>query len=422
MTTPPLPQKSAASALFQDRSFAWMMTGGFISMLGDQFTLVALPWAVLLLTGDTAVLGTVIAMIAVPRAAFLLIGGAVVDRWTPKAVMMVTKVLNAVLLGLLAALVGASALTLPMLYALALAIGLATAFSVPASTAMLPQVVAASQLQAANGLMLAMRQVTFFLGPLLAGLVVATGSDARGLAWAFGLDALSFAVTLWTLSQVKVRPLQVLGRQSLMASMVEGIRHCWRDVPLRSCLLYWSALALLILGPVHIALPVLAARAPTLGAAAFGIMLGAHGAGTLLGMALAGLRPHWRLGTLGTTMLAVDAAVGLLFMPLGSVQQAWQGAVLLLVSGVLGGFMHVAVFSWIQHRVPPTMLGRAMGLFMFIFMGLVPLSAAATGWLMRDLALQALFAGCGGALVMLAALAYALTPVRGLRDRPAAAT
>jgi hypothetical protein len=287
---------------------------------------------------------------------------------------------------------------------------------------MLPQVVAASQLQAANGLMLAMRQVTFFLGPLLAGLVVATGSDARGLAWAFGLDALSFAVTLWTLSQVKVRPLQVLGRQSLMASMVEGIRHCWRDVPLRSCLLYWSALALLILGPVHIALPVLAARAPTLGAAAFGIMLGAHGAGTLLGMALAGLRPHWRLGTLGTTMLAVDAAVGLLFMPLGSVQQAWQGAVLLLVSGVLGGFMHVAVFSWIQHRVPPTMLGRAMGLFMFIFMGLVPLSAAATGWLMRDLALQALFAGCGGALVMLAALAYALTPVRGLRDRPAAAT
>jgi hypothetical protein len=43
---------------------------------------------------------------------------------------------------------------------------------------------------------------------------------------------------------------------------------------------------------------------------------------------------------------------------------------------VLGGFMHVAVFSGIQHRVPPAMLGRAMALFMFIFMGLVPLSAA----------------------------------------------
>ena len=433
----PLPGQPGGprAALFQDRNFRWMTGGSALSMLGDQFTLIALPWLVLQMTGDTLVLGTVLALVSVPRALFILIGGALVDRHSPKQVLMVTKYVNLVLLGMLAALVLAGGLALWMVYALSLGIGLATAFSIPAGTAMMPHVVARHQLQAANGISLGLRQLTMFLGPLLAGLLIALFGDgapgggtavranATGIGIAFALDALSFALSAWTLAQVRTREASppAAAPQAVLASVGQGLAHFWRDSELRTCFLYWSAVALFIMGPIHIAVPVLASSTPQLGAAAFGTMLGAHGAGTLLGMVASGMAPRRRIGSLGTTILAFDAVIGALFVPMGLITAVWQGSALMLAIGLLGGFMQVRVFTWIQQRVPPALLGRAMSLFMFIFMGLAPISAAVTGWVMKSVTLAQLFAASGGTLVVLAALALALTPMRRVTDAPAAA-
>jgi len=432
--TSPLPGQPGdpRAALFQDRNFRWMTGGSALSMLGDQFTLIALPWLVLQMTGDTLVLGTVLALVSVPRALFILIGGALVDRHSPKQVLMVTKYVNLVLLGVLAALVLAGGLALWMVYALSLGIGLATAFSIPAGTAMMPHVVARHQLQAANGISLGLRQLTMFLGPLLAGLLIALFGDgggtavranATGIGIAFALDALSFALSAWTLAQVRTReaPPPAAAPQAVLASVGQGLAHFWRDSELRTCFLYWSAVALFIMGPIHIAVPVLASSTPQLGAAAFGTMLGAHGAGTLLGMVASGMAPRLRIGSLGTTILAFDAVIGMLFVPMGLITAVWQGSALMLAIGLLGGFMQVRVFTWIQQRVPPALLGRAMSLFMFIFMGLAPISAAVTGWVMKSVTLAQLFAASGGTLVVLAALALALTPMRRVTDAPPAA-
>jgi MFS family permease len=414
------------AALLRDRNFRWLMGGGTLSLLGDQFTLIALPWLVLTMTGDTMVLGAVLALISVPRAVFILVGGAMVDRYSPQRVLMLTKYVNTLLLGALAVMVFMGTLSLPVVYALSLGIGIATAFSIPSGTAMMPHVVAPEQLQAANSLQLGMRQLSMFVGPLLAGLLIVLFGDgasgmanAQGIAFAFGFDALSFALSAWTLAQVVTResPRQPAGAPApVWSSIAEGLRAFWRDVPLRTLFLYWGAVAVLIMGPVHIALPVLASSQSGLGAAALGVMIGAHGAGTLLGMVASGIWPRLRIGSLGSTVLAFDVVVGLLFIPMGQVTAAWQGAALMLSIGVLGGFMQVAVFTWIQQRVPKALLGRAMSLFMFIFMGLAPMSAAVTGWVMKGVTLGQLFAGCGGALVVLAALAFIGSQLREVSD------
>lgn len=418
------------AALWRDPNFRWLTGGSALTMLGDQFTLIALPWLVLQMAGDTLVLGTVLALMSVPRALFILVGGALVDRYSPKQVLMLTKYVNLVLLALLSGLVLAGALTLWMVYALSLAIGLATAFSIPAGTAMMPHVVPRPQLQAANGISLGLRQFTMFLGPLLAGLLIAlfgdgsgSAANATGIGIAFGLNALSFGLSAWTLSRVhtlaSTAPLNVApAPQGVLASVAQGLVHFWRDTELRSCFLYWSAIALFIMGPIHIAVPVLASSTPTLGAAAFGTMLGAHGAGTLAGMVASGMFPRLRVGSLGLTILVFDAVIGLLFIPMGMIEATWQGAGLMLAIGLLGGFMQVRVFTWIQQRVPPMFIGRAMSLFMFIFMGLAPISAAVTGWLMKSITLAQLFAASGGALVVLVALAFVLTPLRQVSDAP----
>ena len=288
-----------------------------------------------------------------------------VDRYSPKRVLMITKYVNTVLLGVLAVLVLGGGLSLWTVYALAFAIGLATAFSIPSGTSILPHVMPRALLPAANSVMLGVRQFSMFLGPLLAGLLIAvfgddaSGSaragvftDARGLSVAFGLDALSFAVSAWTLSHVRLHATgqaapaggSNVPSQPVLAAVMAGLRHLWNDRDMRLCFMYWGAVAVLITGPVQIAMPVLATTL-NLGAAALGILLGAHGAGTLVGMAVSGARPGLRLGTLGMTMLAVDVVIGLLFMPMGLISATWQGASLLGAIGVLGGFMQASIFT-----------------------------------------------------------------------------
>jgi hypothetical protein len=278
---------------------------------------------------------------------------------------------------------------------------------------------------------MSMRVLTALAGPLLAGLLIAFSghdpslgagvADARGLGFAFALDALSFAVTIWTLSRVQMHAGAVRAApQPVLQAVVGGLAMVWRDHAMRSCFIYWGVISFVVGGTMQVALPVLA-NSRLGGAAALGLVMGAHGAGSLLGMGLSSLKGDLRFGTLGTTLLLADGVAGLLLMLMGGVTAAWQGAALMLVLGALAGFMQVAVFTWIQRRVPREMLGRTMSIFMFILMGLAPLAASLTGLAMQHLTLAQLFTGAGLFLVAGALFAFVLTPMRVMND-PKSAT
>ena len=408
--------------LLADRNFRWLLGGGAISMLGDQFTMIALPWLVLKLTGDPLALGLVLAVMSLPRAVFILVGGALVDRHSSRNVLMLTKLANLVLLGALAVLAWAGHVQLWMVYGLALLIGLVTAFSFPAGSAILPQTLPPALLQPANGVLMGMQQLSVLIGPVLAGGLIALfgdgiGTGGRGLALAFALDALSYGLSALTLTQVQhcARP-SLVAAQSVGQAIKESLQSFWRDKTLRTLCLYFAAIGFFVGGPIQVALPVLASTQLPGGAASLGLLLAGHGAGVLVGMGLAGWRPGWRLKTLGTTVLVIDALAGLAFMPFGHIDATWQGIALLAPLGALGGFVQVAVFSWMQQRVPPEMLGRAMGLFMFIFMGLAPLAAAVAGAALRVLTPAMLFTASGAALLVIASVGALLTPIRQICD------
>jgi MFS family permease len=418
------PAPTPRGALLRDRNFAWLMSGGVISALGDQFTMIALPWLVLQLTGDPLALGMMVALLGVPRAVLILFGGALVDRYSPKRVLMLTKHVNTVLLALLAALVLSGRATLPLVTSLAIVLSLASAFSIPAGTSMLPMAVARERLGSANALMMAVRQVTMLAGPLLAGLLFAlagdgsTGlNDARGLGLAFAFDAFSFALSAWTLAKVRPLPTDApaKAREPVLRAVGAGLAALWSDTSLRTAFLYWGLCSCVTGGVMQVAMPLLASERLH-GAAALGLLMGAHGAGALGGMALSGMAGKRRLGNLGLTLLLVDGIAGLLLMPLGLITAVWQGMLLIAVMGVLGGYIQVAVFTWIQQQVAPNMLGRMMSIFMFVFMGLAPLAAAAAGWLASMVSLSALFVGAGLFLSVAALAAWLFTPMARLTD------
>jgi MFS family permease len=414
------------ASLLRDRNVAWLMSGGVISALGDQFTMIALPWLVLQLTRDPLALGAMVALLGLPRAVLILFGGALVDRYSPKRVLMLTKHVNAVLLGLLAALVLTGQASLPLVMALAIVLSLASAFSIPAGTSMLPQAVAPEILSSANALMMAVRQVTMLAGPLLAGLLFALAGDGsagmddgggRGLGLAFAFDAFSFALSAWTLANVQPLPgaAPAPAREPVLRAVGAGVAALWRDITLRTAFLYWGLCACVTGGVMQVAMPLLASERLH-GASALGLLLGAHGAGCLAGMALSGMAGKRRLGNLGLTLLVVDGVAGCLVMSLGLVASSWQGMLVLGALGTLSGFIQVAVFTWIQQRVAPQMLGRMMSLFMFVFMGVAPLSAAAAGWLASLVSLSTMFVGAGLGLSLTALGAWLFTPMARLSD------
>jgi MFS family permease len=406
-------QPTPRNSVFANRNFTLLFGGSTISAIGDQFTLVALPWLVLKLTGDPAALGLVLATMALPRAAFMLIGGAVVDRMSPRRVLLGARAINALLVSLLAVLVLAGAIQMWMIYLIALGIGLSTAFTYPAGSAILPQLMEPKQLQPANALMMGMRQLSMIVGPVLAGLLIDTGAhagqqqavaDASGLGLAFSVDALSFLFSLGSLMLVRIHsdhhPKTPVG--SVLANVASGIRNIWADLPLRAFILYAAVVSVFVGGPIQVGLPVLADTRLDLGAASLGILMTANGVGMLLGSFLSGAASKLVRGRLGLMVLGIDSLAGLALATLAFAHSTVGGAALLTATGMLGGIAQIAIVSWIQRRVAPEMMGRTMSVLMFTFMGLGPLSAAIAGSLLKVISLPALFVGAGLTLTAIA--------------------
>lgn len=421
-------QPTPRGALFANHNFTLLFGGSTISAIGDQFTLVALPWLVLKLTGDPAALGLVLAAMALPRAAFMLIGGAVVDRMSPRKVLLGARAVNALLVSLLAVLVLTGAIHMWMIYVLALGIGLSTAFAYPAGSAILPQLVEPKQLQPANALFMGMRQLSMIVGPALAGLLISVGAhgshgqgvaDASGLGLAFGIDAVSFLFSLGSLMLIRVHsdhhPKVATG--SVLATVASGIRNIWADLPLRAFILYAAVVSVFVGGPIQVGLPVLADTRLDLGAASLGILMTANGVGMLLGSFLSGIVTRLVKSRLGLMVLCIDSLAGLALATLALVHSTLGGAVLLAGTGALGGIAQIAIVSWIQRRVAPEMMGRTMSVLMFTFMGLGPLSAAIAGSLLKVISLTSLFAGAG---LLLTAIALSCMTSPALRSIGAA--
>lgn len=419
-------------SLFANRDFTLLFGGSTISAIGDQFTLVALPWLVLKLSSNPGALGLVLAVMALPRAAFMLIGGAVVDRISPRRVLLVSRTVNAAFVTLLAVLVFFGAIQMWMLYVIAAGIGLSTAFAFPAGSAILPQLVEPEQLQSANGLVMGLRQVSMLVGPVLAGLLIAGGAtpvpsgqpglaDAKGMGLAFAIDALSFLFSLVSLFMIRLHsddhPKQPEG--GVLADVAKGIRHLWADRQMRAFILYVALVSVFVGGPVQVGLPLLADTRLHHGAASLGLLLTAHGGGILLGNLAS--RPGLRLsgGRLGLLILILDSLAGLLLAALPLTHATWIAAFLLVVMGAFAGVAQVGVMSWIQRRVPMAMMGRTMSILFFVFMGVAPISAAAAGALLKVIPLTTMFSGAGLILTAIALSCLALPSLRHIGVAPA---
>lgn len=403
------------------RNFRWLWMGSVTSMLGDQLSLVAFPWLVLSLTADPWVLGVALALIGLPRAVFILLGGAIVDRLSPKSVLLTSKYMSVVLLAVLSLLIYTQQLTIPMLCVFAFLIGVSSAFAMPATSSIIPEVVGRERLEKANGFIMLLRQVAMFIGPLMAGVIL--GADAHSdqasshnLAVVFGLDGLTFLLSALTLLQVNYEPLKTnVEHLGIFHSVYEGLCYFWADIHMRALILYMAAASCILGGLVQVGLPILVKQQLSAGADSYAYLMAVGGLGTIIGVLIAVKRPQIGALSLGVTCMIIDGVSGLLFASLSIVETIFQAYTILFLVGLLGGYVQLGIFTWVQKQSAPKMLGRMMSIMLFTFMGLAPVAAAAYGTILSVVEVGQLFFVSGLALAIVAAFGLCLAPIRAIQ-------
>lgn len=358
--------------------------GSSISVLGDQFYFVALPWLTLQLTGSALTLSTVLLTAEIPRALLILFGGAIADRTSPRLVMIGSDILRGVLVGILASLVFTRLAQVWELYALSFLFGVVGAMFYPAFDSLTPALLPSEQLGAGNALLQGSAQLAGLLGPVLAGAIIAAAGTASGNGSAFAFDGVSFLVAALAVSLMRGGRARISGDPSnsetggsgLLTDIKEGIGFLWKHPALRALLFFSLGANLAISGPVEIGLAIIAHNRFA-SAAAFGIMLAAFGLGALAGTILAGSvgEFHHR----GRLLIGLGAlfSVGMVLIAFAS-HVLIAGAVL-LVLGMANGFIGITIMTWLQQQTPAAMMGRVMSLVAFSSFGLLPLSFALSG-------------------------------------------
>ena len=379
-----------------NRNFRLLFTGSTISLVGDQFYFVALPWLVLQQTGSAAAMGTIMMAAAIPRVVLMLLGGSVSDRRSPRRIMMGAALARTLCVTVIGVLVALDALHMSALYALAVAFGIADAFDAPAASAFVPFLLKREQLVAATSLSQTRTQLTSIAAPVPVGFLI----RALGIASAFFIDAVSFLFIIAALFKLPDPPPNPAARKPIWHSIWEGLQYVGKDVPLRSLLLVIMGLNFCLAGPLNLGLAYIA-KTRFASPAIFGVMLTSVALGMLAGALLAGV---WKIRRRGLLILVVSLVLAALLGSMAIVDGRWPLAAVLLAMGIAGGLVNVHIAAWVVQRIDITVRGRVSSVLNLTGLGIIPFSLALAGWLIAvSLKFMFLFAASVMLLVTLVA-------------------
>ncbi|MEV4684704.1 MFS transporter [Streptomyces kurssanovii] len=279
-----LPEAVAAVSLKGHRSFNAYLTGEAASLLGTSVHAVALPALAVLELGAGPDQVALLALLGhLPSFVLALPAGVVVDRHGKKRLLVVTDLVAAAAVAAIPVSAAAGVLSIAVLYAVALTVGAATVLHNAAAISVVPQLVPAGLLHAANS-----RVGVAFSSADIAGTYAGTAVVAVvGASRAFALDTVSYLLSAWCASRIRLeRPAAVPVRRRMMRQIVEGMGYVARD-PLARPLVASLAVTGLGTGMVNTYWGFHLLTALQAGPVGLGVVMGVCGAGGLVGAFLA---------------------------------------------------------------------------------------------------------------------------------------
>lgn len=392
------------------RMFLILWLANIGSNIGTWMQTVGAQWFLVESGANAALVSLVQTANLAPALLLGLIAGVLADAFNRRRLILGSNLFAAGAAGMLAIIAALGLLDPDSLLLYTFLIGCGTALSAPAWQAITPALVPRDQIRAASALSSAAVNAARAVGPAVGGVLV----SLLGPAFVFGLNAVSFlgtaaAVYLWR------APAEPEDPERMKEALAAGLRYI-RAAPRVRRILLRTALFMVPASALYALLPVAVNAHLGLGSTGYGLLLGALGAGAVLGVVLlprvqGQVNDSVLLGFAAAVFGAGTFAAG--FLP------AWLLGVLLLFSGmawiatfsILNGLMQLTLPEWVR--------ARGLSIYLMITTGAQALGAVVWGSLATAYGYAPVLAAAGAALaaVGLSVVVLPLLPRTGRLDR-----
>jgi MFS family permease len=381
------PWRGAVAAL-RHKLFRRYFAGVLLSLTGSWIEAGAFGYVVLLLGGSAATLGLIGFLNTIPNLVFALPAGVLADRFDRRKVLLLFQGANMGVAVALAVLWATGSLTVFLMGVLAFLGGTFGTLSFPAFQAYLASTVPEKDLESAVALNSLSLQLARFVGPAIAGLLLASA----GPTWVFGVNAFSFLAVLGALALLPgSRGHLSVAALGVGRSMKEGLGYVFGQRSMASLMLLMMLAGLFATPPVAFMIPGLVRFQLHEGATTLGLLISLVGLGSVLGsLALLRLSGRTNKGEPAVVCyLLCAAAIGAIGLS--------TSVPLSFALAVVGGFTGVVFIGLstvvVQAMSSDEMRARAMAIWAACFVGVLPIGALLTAGL-------AAWLGAGGAVAV----------------------
>ena len=370
----PTPPTRVLAAL-RSPLFRRYSAGVLLSLIGNWVEAAAYGYVVLLLGGSAATLGLIGFLNTIPNLIFALPAGALADRYDRRKLLLIFQSLNMAIAATLAVTWASGTLTIELLGVLAVLGGILGTLSFAPFQAMLAAMVPMRDLDSAVAINSLSLQVARFVGPAIAGLLLAVA----GPTWVFGVNAASFVAVLGTLALLPGSPPVRSAATKVGGAISEAFRYVFGQRSLAGMMLLMLVAGLFGTPPVAFMIPALVRYNLHAGAGTLGAIMAAIGLGSLLGSIMM-LRLSSRPNK-GEPLLVGFVVTGAALAGIGASTNAWLSLALAFVGGFAGVLFVGLSTVVVQAMSTDELRARTLAIWAAAFVGVLPFGALLTGGL-----------------------------------------
>ncbi len=390
--------------------FARYIAGETVSMVGTWMQFFAQGWVLTALTQKATVLGAINFASGIPMLLLTMLGGSLADRHDKRRILFCVlgaQIACALALGWLIASKG---IAIWHILVAAIVLGIASAFEVPAVSALVPELVRRDQIGNAIALDRSLFHLTRLIGPAVSGALIGW----YGAASAYYVNALSFLPLAAALLSIAPRVAGSADEEAKRSGGIrDGIAYVRGDAPTRSMIVLMSLTTFFVSPFLLVLMPLYSRVTLGLPAEKMGVLMAISGIGSFTGALGLLSVPHGHRAT------ALKVAAGLIALGLGGLAASASlrlacFAIVCLALGLSATFGISNII--IQERAPDHLRGRVSAVAGLSFFGLVPFSgllvAGTVDWIGMRHAMAC------AAILFAASAAVLLAGIRRLASAP----
>jgi MFS family permease len=381
-----MPEPSAGSSLapFRSAAFAVLWTATVVSNIGTWMSNAASGWLMTELDAAPMVVTLVQVATTLPMFLLALVAGALSDIVDRRRLLIVVNLVLVPVATALCVVLWLGALTPPRLLAFTFVMSAGAAIAAPPWQAIVPALVPRVHLSGAIAANSAGVNISRAVGPAIAGVLI-TGF---GIVLPFALNAISFLGVIGALLWWRPAPTASTGLppEHLRAALRVGLRHLKSNALLQASLI--RAIAFFACASADWALlPLVAQKQVAGGPALYGNLLGAIGAGALIG-AFFIQRMRSKFGSNGVVLGgSAGTAASLVLFALA------REPGVAFVAGAIAGISWISVLTTLnvaaQVALPDWVRGRGVAMFVTAFFGAMTLGSMIWGMIAQHWGLPA---------------------------------